>query len=208
MISKLFFFKKNNEERFVIGPKGFNNNLNHALDKLGLWKFYNSHSHTFLLVSGTRLLATFTKSEKLIALLTSENVPIKEILIPNDKIKSTNAILICEDGTEFGFRTGDSMCIFFTVTKRNTTLISHDFLCKSSLNSFQKLDKILRDMFTKSFEFISETEPDDQGMAPKWMNRIIDGQVDQDLKQELRPVIFIIIIIIIIIILVSMLPEN
>ncbi len=207
MISKFFFFKKNNEERFVIGPKGFNNNLNHSLDKLVLWKFHNSHSHSFFLVSEGRILATFTKSEKLISVLTEENVPIKEILIPNGEINSNNAIIECEDDTVFGFRTGDSLCIFFTVTMRGKTVISHDFFCKSKLNAVQKLDKVISNMFTKSFQFISEIEPDDKGMAPKWMSGMIDGQVTQDLKQDLKPVI-IISIIILIIILVSILPEN
>jgi len=206
MISKFFFFKKNNKERFVIGPNGFNNNLNHSLDKLVLWKFHNSHSHSFFLVSKGRILATFTKSEKLISVLTAEHVPIKEILIPDDEINSNNAIIDCEDDIVFGFRTGDSLCIFFTVTKGDKTIISHDFFCKSRLNAVQKLDKIIANMFTESFEFISETEPDDKGMAPKWLSGIIDGQVDQDLKQDLKPVIFIAIIIIIII-LVSILPD-
>lgn len=206
MISKFFFFKKNSNERFIIGPKGFNNNLNHSLDKLTLWKFYNSHSHTFLLVSGSRLLATFTKSEKLISLLTAENVPIKEILIPNDKINSSNAVLMCEDDTVFGFRTGDSLCIFFTVTKGGKTIISHDFFCKSSLNAAKKLDKIIANMFTKSFQFISETAPDEKGMVPQWMQGIIEGQEVEDLKKQLRPVLYAVIIIIIII-LVSILPD-
>lgn len=207
MISKFFFFKKNNEERFVIGPKGFNNNLNHSLEKLVLWKFHNNNSHTFLLVSGSRLLATFTKSEKLISLLTVENVPIKEILIANNEINSDNAILMCDDDIVFGFRTGDSLCIFFTVTKKDKTIISHDFLCKSSFTASQKLDEIITSMFTKSFQFISETEPDEKGMAPQWMNGIIDGQASQDLKNDLRPLLYVVIIIIIIIILVSILPD-
>jgi len=207
MISKFFFFKKNNEERFVIGPKGFNNNLNHSLDKLVLWKFHNSHSHSFFLVTEGRILATFTRSEKLISVLTEENIPIKEILIPDDEINSKNAIIECEDDTVFGFRIGDSLCVFFTVTQGNKTIISHDFFCKSRLNSVQKIDKIIANMFTKSFEFISETNPDDKGRAPKWMSGMIDGQVEQDLKQDLKPVL-IIAIIIIIIILVSILPEN
>lgn len=207
MISKFYLFKKSSEERFIIGPKGFNNNQTHSLDQLVLWKFYNNHSHSFLLVSQGRLLATFTKSEKLISVLINENVPVKEIRMPDDKINNPNTVIKCEENTLFCFRTGDSLCLFFEVTQGDETIVSHNFLCKSGLNAIQQINKTIANMFTKSFEFISVTETKEGELPPEWMSGMIEGQVKEELKINLRPVFFFIIIVLIIII-ISILPGN
>ena len=199
MISKFLFFKKNNDERFVIGPKGFNNNPSHAIDKLVLWKLYNNHSLCYLLVSGDRLLTSFTKSDELLKVLKTENVSTQEVLILNDEIKYSNAVMKCENNFEIQYRIGDSMCIFFSLTDGNKTMVSHNFLCDSELNASQKIDRIIASMFTESYQLVSETVPDENGLPPAWMSGIIEGQVAQDVKESLKPIKVIVIVVLIII---------
>ena len=184
MISKFLFFKKNDDERFVIGPNGFNNNPSHPLDKLTLWKFHNEHSHTYLLVSGDMLLATFTNSDELLKVLGTVGIPVKEVRILNDEINYNNAVIKCENDIVVHFRIGDSECISLSVLEGNKTWITQDLLCESPMNASQKIDKIIAGMFAESYQFVSETAPDENGLAPAWMEGIIHGQVAQNQKEN------------------------
>ena len=186
MISKFLFFKKNNDERFVIGPKGFNDNPSHPLNKLILWKFHNEHSHAYVLVSGDSLLATFTNSDELLKVLDTEGVPVKEVRILNDEIKYNNAVIKCENDIVIHFRIGDSECINLSVLDGNNKRVTQDLFCESTLNASQKIDRIIAGMFAESYQLVSETEPDENGLAPAWMDGIIHGQVAQDLKKDFK----------------------
>lgn len=183
MISKFLLFKKNDDEQFILGPKGFNNNPAYSLNTLTIWKFHNNDSQAFLLVSGKDLLATFTSSEELLNVLSTEKVPVKEIRILNDEINYNNAVFTCENGIIMRFRAGESLCISFSVTNGGDAIISHDFLCDSPLNTSQKIDTVIAGMFTENYSFVSETNPDDNGTTPAWISDIIQGKVTQNVKE-------------------------
>ena len=200
MIDKYIFFKKNKDERFIIGPKGFNNSENHPLSNLIVWNLYNDENQTYLISSNKVLLSYFTGSEELIAFLKAKDVTFKNI-----KIDFNNMPIKGEGGIVFNLYTGDSMCLLFSLEKEGKTLIQHRFYCDEGWNYSTQFNTTIRTMFNESYKLVSEVSVDSNENPPAWMNGILEEQQRGDLKNNLKwfMVAFIVIIIIILNILTS-----
>lgn len=206
MITQFLFFKKNEDERFILGPKGFNNNETHSYANLTLWIFKNSESQAHFIESNGKLLAYFHEATELVDLLKGEGVNIIETQLGSDSINYDNAVIQCENGYSLHFRKGKKLCIDFSVQKGGKNIISHNFYCDSPQNESQKIDRLIASMFTEPYPFISESAPDENGNPPEWINELIDGKVVVKDKKDTTLVKIVLGIIIIIIL--ALLAQN